>query len=171
LSPRLALRFILLSIVLAGLLMAIAIVLNVRLRALQQAVPASSLPPTPSLVQQLASMAIKLDANGLGSQVISGTQISIKLSPYPVRAGQVTEMSIVAMSPFGQLATITPTLFLSPNSPKVGAAKAFTMTHEASGAYLVQGNLFPIPGEWQGRIGFYLNARETSSVILFVSAQ
>lgn len=164
-SPRLALRFILLSIILAVLLMGVAVVLNGRLQRLQQvAVP-------PLLEQQLASMAMKLDANGLGSQVISGTQISVRLSPYPVRAGQVSGLSVVATSAFGQVTTITPTLYVASNSSNADDAKEMTMTRENSGGYQVQSELFDKPGVWQARIGFYLNATETSSIILIVDAQ
>ncbi len=164
-SPRLALRFILLSFILAVLLMGVAVILNGRLQQLQQAAA------TPSLEQQLASMAMKLDADGLGSQVISGTQISVRLSPYPVQAGQVSQLSIVATSNFGQLAIITPTLYVAANSAETAEAKTFTMTRESSGGYLVQSVLFDKLGAWQARIGFYLSPTETSSIILLIEAQ
>ena len=164
-SSRLALRFILLSLILAVLLMGIAVVLNGRLQKLQQGAA------TPSLEMQLASMAMKLDANGLGSQVISGTQISVKLAPYPVQAGQVSALSVVAISPLGQLVMITPTLYVASNSPDIVDAKEFTLTHKNSGGYLAQVMLFDKPGAWQARIGFYLNATETSNVILLIEAQ
>jgi hypothetical protein len=166
LSPRLAFRFILLSLILAAILMGIAVVLNGRLRVLQQAAEAP-----PPIEAQLASMAMKLDANGIGSQVISGTQISVRLAPYPAQAGQASQLSVVATSLSGQLAVITPTLYLSGDTTNLSEETTIAMARDSGGAYIANAMLFPKPGAWQARIAFYLNATETSHVILRVKAQ
>ena len=164
-SPRLALRFILLSLILAGLLMGAAVILNGRLRLSQ---PAASIP---SLEQQLASMAMKLDADGIGSQVISGTHISVRLAPYPPMAGQPSTLSIVGSLPNGQLALITPTLYITSDAADAPIPQQLTPSRQPGGDYLAQAILFAKPGLWRTRIGFYLNPTDLSSVVLLVQAR
>ena len=114
---------------------------------------------------------MKLDANGLGSQVISGTQISVRLSPYPPVAGQVSQVSIVGSFPSGQLALITPTLYITSDEADAPNMQQVNLQRTTIGSYEGQEILFPTKGSWRARIGFYLNSVDTSNIILLVAAK
>jgi|GEM_PF-2175470 len=167
-TPRLALRFILISAIAFVVLLAIAVVLNGQLQ--RQSLMAATADPTQANVS-LDNMLMQLDAGGRGVQVISGTQINVALQPYPVRAGEVITLLVVGIKPGGQIVPITPTLFVSPaDGGNAGDVLQVDLSAYTNGAYRASQPFIPKAGVWRLRVHFFLNEMDSSDVIFDVEA-
>jgi hypothetical protein len=167
-SPRLALRFVVFSLIIFAILIGIASVLS---RRLQQMETQNAPPATPSFEQQLAAMTMQLDGNGIGSQVISGTQITVKVAPYPPKAGQETMLVIAGTTNTGHISVITPTLFIAPDVAGNAPTQRVTAHATGGGSYTATGLFFPQAGVWLVRVVFFINATESSSSTLLLKAE
>ncbi len=165
-TPRAALRFILITATAFVILLAVAAVLNSRLQRQQ---PTAQVDPTGDVL--LDNMLLKLDASGRGAQVISGTQVNVSLSPYPVRAGEVITILVVGIKPGEQVVPITPTLFVSPaQGGNANDVLQVDLSAYTNGAYRASQPFVPQNGVWRLRVHFYLNETDTSDVIVDVAA-
>lgn len=93
------------------------------------------------------SIALPLDAQGLGAQVIEGAIYTIRVQPYPPLARLPVTVSLVVISADGRLPVFSPSVAVSaPDStPGVGAP----MRRLASGGYEYSGALFPAAGAYR----------------------
>ncbi len=160
-TPRRALGFILVAGVGFILLLGLAFALQ-----LMQ-------PPAQMILTQIPvdTSAMPLDQNGIGSQTISGTQIVVRLSPYPARPHVSSTLRLVVTAPTTTtLQTVTPTLFLASQAIDDSSRVAnLPMQREPDGSYLAQGNFFPTPGGWRLRIELMLDDDDPYSVIVLVN--
>lgn len=117
--------------------------------------------------------AMPLDENGIGSQTISGTQIAIRLAPYPARANVTSTLRLIVAEPHtNTLKIVTPTLFLAPQAIDDSSSVAnIPMQREPDGSYSVQGNFFPKPGGWRLRVELSLDDDDPYSLIVLVNAE
>ncbi len=164
-TPRRALVFMAVAGVMAVLLIGITFVL----REMQ---PAAEMTLTQIPVN---TSAMPLDENGIGSQTISGTQIAVRLSPYPASSDPTASSTlrmIVTQPNTITLKVVTPTLFLASQSVDTRFSVTQTaMRHEPDGSYSAQGHFFPQPGGWRLRIELMLDEDDPYSVIVLVNAQ
>ncbi len=164
-TPRRAILFTVIAGVAFLLLVGIAFVL----RRLQ--------PAAPMTLTQLPvdTSAMPLDENGIGSQTISGTQIAIRLAPYPATSNpniSGTLRMVVTQPNTITLKTVTPTLFLAPQAVDDSfSVSTIPMQREPDGSYSLQGNFFPKPGGWRMRIELMLEEDDPYSLIVLVNAQ
>lgn len=151
---RIGLRFVIVAAVLAMLLIGIVAVLTALTPPHQQLVRQPDLAKLAEV--QAASAPILLNANGVGTQVISGTALTLKLEPFPVLPNQPATITLVALSIQSRtLAVISPTLGVAAE----GSTDLFShpMARRADGAYVATGVLFPRVGLWRARIVFSLD--------------
>ena len=167
-TPRLAFRFIAISMFAFVALMVVATLLNGQL---QRQRIASATQDSSQVAISPDNMLMRLDANGTGAQVISGTHVSIALSPYPVRASQVITMLVVGTATNGQIVPITPTLYVSPaEGGNAGDVLQVNLSAYANGAYRARQPFIPFAGMWRLRVHFWLNEADSSDVIFDVEA-
>ena len=170
-NARLAARFVVIALFLFIALMVASLVLNnARQRQVaQQLAPATSDPL--QIAVSLDTMLMKLDANGNGSQVISGTHVSVAISPYPVQASLPITLLVVGTNVNGQITPITPTLFVSPaEGGNEGDVLQVDLRHDEAGAYIASQPFVPAAGIWRLRVHFYLNEADTSDIIFNLEA-
>lgn len=159
---RIALKWIVVALVAASLLLVAAIALA-RLR------PA---PPTTFTLTQapVDSIALPLDASGTGMQVLEDVSLSLKLAPYPPRAGVESSLTVVAIDRDTQaVRLITPTLEVAPFDAVSG--ESFEMRADASGAHTAVGRFFPAAGEWRMRVLVDFGEAEPHSVLIVANAE
>jgi hypothetical protein len=152
---RIALRIILLALVAASLLVIATIVL-VRLA-----------PPPAVLTQQvpLDTLAVPLDANGNGMQVLDNAVLSVRIAPYPSAVGQPVTVTLVALDrASGATMSVTPTLSVAEIGQVDGVDRL--MAREPSGAYAVSDVLFPRAGAWRSRVRVDFGTGEPYSMLL-----
>ena len=167
-TPRLAFRFIAISLCVFVMLMVVAVILNGQLQRQQNALATDD--PLLAAISP-DNMLMKLDANGTGAQVISGTHVSVALSPYPVRAGQTITVLVVGTASNGQIVPITPTLYVSPaQGGNVGDVLQVDLIAYANEAYRASQPFVPMAGVWRLRVHFLLNETDSSDVIFDVEA-
>lgn len=162
--PRLALRFILLAVALATLIVLAGIVLG-RWRA--------SLPddtPQMRIDVPLTGIAMPLDANGVGVQVVRDVQLSYRLQPYPAQAGQTATLTVVALDiNTARVRLITPTLEIAPMENADGAR--FSIERGPGDAYGAEGNFFPTSGAYRLRVTAALYADDLYATVMIVQAE
>jgi hypothetical protein len=139
-TPRRAFIFIALSATIASLFL-IANVLISR---------CSEQPERQSVRVALSGLAMPLNANGSGAQNFDGNILSYHIDPYPVRAGEVTTLTLVALSSQTQQPiTTTPTFMVTANDMIDGAR--FEMKRERE-TYVARDVFFPDRGVWRVRV-------------------
>lgn len=160
---RNAFRWIVVALVAASMLIVAAIVLN-RLAANQT-------PATIATLQVPASnMALPLDANGAGTQIIPEAILSVKLSPFPARANVASTLTLVALDPqTNAIKVVTPTLEIAPMTDVNGAT--FAMQSDAAGSHTAGGIFFPQAGEYRLRLRIGLGTAEPYSMLIAVEAK
>lgn len=99
------------------------------------------------------SSVMPLDENGIGSQVISGTQVTLRLSPMPAQANISQTVRLIVTDPSAKAQIVTPTLYitsqdLTANTPTL----SLPMQRDRDGSYIAQAPLFPASGAWRLRI-------------------
>jgi hypothetical protein len=117
----------------------------------------------------VAAEEMPLDANGTGTQIISGTILSLKLQPYPPRASVPVTLTLIAISPNGRNSTtVTPTLMIqSDNQPGI---KEYALALQPDRTYTYHGVLFPDPGAWHLRLDVYVGDEIPANMLLTVKA-
>lgn len=120
------------------------------------------------------SSVMPLDENGIGSQVISGTQVTMRLSPMPAQANTSNTLRLIVTNPSAQAQIVTPTLYvtaqdLTANTPTL----TLPMQRDNDGSYIAQAPLFPAPGAWRLRIELTLPppVDDLYSVVTVVNAK
>jgi hypothetical protein len=162
-SPRFALRW-----TLVGLVCALVIVLLGAL--LFRLSPPPPTPPQVSIDDLMAAALMPLDERGMGTQVISGTTLSFKLSPYPARATITSTVTLVAIASHGQTpALVTPTLYVAQASQP--STREFPMLLQDDGSYVAAGVLFPQPGPWRVRVDVYVGDATPANMLIAVEAR
>jgi hypothetical protein len=159
---RIALKWIVVALVAASLLLVAAIALA-RLRP--------ALPTTITLTQvPVDNIAVPLDAAGAGMQVLEDVSLSLKLAPYPPRAGVESSLTIVAIDRATQaIRPITPTLEVAALDAVSG--ESFEMQADVSGAHSATDQFFPAAGEWRMRVLVDFGAAEPHSVLILANAR
>lgn len=150
--PKIALRTVILAAVLLSFIQ-----LAFFIGALTTPAPTPTQSELVKLAEvQAASAPIRLDAHGIGTQVISGTAITIKLEPFPVTANQAVTITLVPLTVQSlQVTDIRPALGVAPLGST--GVVAYPMTRRPDGAYSTSGTLFPSPGLWRARIIFTID--------------
>ncbi|MFC1464629.1 MAG: hypothetical protein ACFLMY_07260 [Candidatus Brachytrichaceae bacterium NZ_4S206] len=159
---RIALRWMIVALITASLLLVAAIALA-RWQVQRDAARAVE------LQVPLDGIAVPLDANGLGSQTIEPAELSIKLDPYPPRASAPVTLTLVAVDRrTGDVMTVTPTLSVA--EPTQVEGNDYPMVKQSNGAYVVSGALFPKPGSWRLRLHIDFGAVEPYRMLALVEA-
>jgi hypothetical protein len=162
-SARFALRW-----TVVGLLCATALVM---LAALTSTLRAPAPTPRPVSFEALvAGMEMPLDASGSGTQIISNTTLSLRLQPYPARAGVISTLTLVALDQAGKPAGyVTPDLMVADVGKSDG--QEFTMPRQPDGSYTATGILFPQPGSWRVRVDAYVGDDTPANIIMTIQAK
>jgi hypothetical protein len=162
-SARFALRWTIIGLLCALLLVAAAFLL----RLSRTSAPA----PRPITLADLAASAeMPLDARGQGSQIISGTTVLLSLQPYPARAGVPNSLTLVATSSDGRPVTnINPTLYVSSVGKSGGSEYAVPTQPDQS--YVISGTFFPNPGTYRVRVDVYVGDDTPANILLTVVAR
>ena len=103
-TARRAIVFISIAAILAGVFSLSAAVLTRWM---------ANVPPAAPLDVPLASLSLPLDAQGLGTQVIEGTSLTIRVQPYPPIARAPVTVTLVAIGPNGGLLQFVPAVSVS----------------------------------------------------------
>ncbi len=160
---RIALRWVIVALILASLLLAVGIALA-RLQAQRD---------TARVVElqiPLDSIAVPLNADGVGAQIIEPATLSIRLNPYPPRAAAPATVTLVALDrKTGRAMTITPTLSIA--EPTQVEGRDYPMAPQGNGAYVVSGVFFPKPGVWRLRAHIDFGAAEPYRMLALVEAK
>lgn len=160
---RIALRWVIVALIAASLLLVAAIVLS-RLQAQRDAAR------TVELQVPLDSIAVPLSADGLGTQVIEPAELSIKLDPYPPQASAPATLTLVALDrKTRNLMVVTPTLSVA--EPAQVDSVVYPMVRQSNGAYIASGAFFPKPGPWRLRVSIDFGAAEPYRMLALVEAQ
>lgn len=160
---RIALRWVFIALVAASLLLVAAIGLT-RWQAQRDVARAVA------LQVPVDSIAVPLDANGLGAQTIEPAELRIRLDPYPPRAGASATLTLVALDRWtGEVMTITPTLSVA--EPTAVEGRDYPMARQPSGAYAVSDALFPHPGAWRLRVHIDFGTAEPYRMLALVEAE
>ncbi len=162
-SARFALRW-----TVVGLLCMAALVM---LAALASTLRAPAPTPRPVSFEALvAGMELPLDAGGSGTQIISNTTLSLRLQPYPARAGVTSTLTLVALDQAGKPAGyVNPSLRVADVGKSDG--QEFTMPRQPDGSYVATGVLFPQPGSWRVRVDAYVGDDTPANIIMTVQAK
>jgi hypothetical protein len=106
----------------------------------------------------------------VGYQGIAGLQLTYRLSPYPPRAGQPAELTLIAFDPAaGAARAVTPTLEIAPEARVDGAT--FPFEPQPGGAYVAGGVFFPEPGVWRMRVPLRLFADENYTTVMLLRVE
>lgn len=162
---RNALRWIVVALVAASMLIVAAIVLNRLALNVQSAQPATLDVQVPA-----SNMLLPLDASGAGMQIIPEAILSVKLSPYPSQVNAPGTLTLVALDPqTNAIKTITPTLEIAPLIEVEGAT--YEMKRDAAGSYTAGGIFFPQSGEYRLRVRIDLGTDEPYSMLIAVEVK
>jgi hypothetical protein len=137
-TARRAIIFVCVAAILAGVFTLAAAVLTRWM--------ANAAQPAP-LDVPLASLALPLDGQGLGTQVIEGNSLTFRVQPYPPIAGAPVTITLVAIRPNGALAQFAPAVSVSTLAQVAGPGAP--MRRLSSGGYEHAGILFPAAGKWR----------------------
>jgi hypothetical protein len=160
---RIALRWVIVALIAASLLLIAAIALS-RLQMQRDAARAVE------LQVPLDSIAVPLSADGIGAQVIEPAELRVKLAPYPPQAGAPATLTLVALDrKTGSLMMVTPTLSVAALTQVEGLE--YPMTRQSNGAYTISGILFPKPGPWRVRVSIDFGAEEPYRMLALVQAK
>ncbi|MCL4506404.1 MAG: hypothetical protein M1434_09095 [Chloroflexi bacterium] len=164
-GPRFALRWTLIGLVSALVLVAAAVALR-----LARPVPAPPPARVYSVDDLLSATEMRFDVDGVGTQIISGTILTLKLAPYPPRSAVTSTVTLVALTSDGKPAeTANPTLTIAPSGQ--AASQTFPLAHQTGGIYEATGILFPTAGSWHMRVDVYLGDDIPSSMLMTVNAR
>lgn len=162
---RNAFRWMVVALVAASLLLVAALLLN-RLALNAQ----SAQPATTTLQVPASNMALPLDANGAGTQIIPEAILSVRLSPFPARGNVTSTLTLVALDPkTNAIKVITPTLEIASLAQVDGAI--FTMQSDAAGSYTAGGIFFSQSAEYRLRIRIDLGTDQPYSMLIAVEAR
>ncbi len=160
---RIALRWVIVALIAASLLLVAGIALA-RLQMQRDVARAVE------LQVPLDSIAVPLGADGVGTQIIEPAVLSIKLEPYLPRAGAPATVTLVVLDrKAGRLMTITPTLSVA--EPTQVEGRDYPMVPQRNGAYVVSGAFFPRPGVWRLRVHIDFGAAEPYRMLALVEAK
>lgn len=159
-NARRATAFVSVALILAGLSVGVTAVLA-RLMA--------SAPPPPPPAALASSLALPLDHQGLGAQVLEGTSFTVRVAPWPAPAGRPVTVSLVVISPDGQLPVFPAALFVARAGIAPGAG--LEMRRLPAGGYEYAGVLFPTSGDWQLTLDAPLEPGRDWSIPVNVTAQ
>jgi hypothetical protein len=163
-TPRYALRFVAAAAVLASLFVIALRVLDRWQSDAQAEVPQARIDVP------LTGVALQLDANGVGAQVVRGAQLTYRLQPYPPRADVESTLSFVAVDRnTGRTLPLTPTLEVAPLDAVEG--RMFTVEAFPENAYLSRGIFFAAPGGWRMRVASQLFADEPYTTVIIAIAE
>jgi hypothetical protein len=163
-TPRLAFRFIAAAAVLASM-----IVLALRVLERWQTDAQAEIPQA-RIDVPLTGVALQLDANGVGAQVVRGAQLTYRLQPYPPRAGVESTLSFVAVDRnTGRTRPLTPTLEVAPLESVDG--RMFVIEAFPDNAYLARGMFFATPGAWRMRVASQLFVDEPYTTVIVATAE
>ena len=119
---------------------------------------------------QIASIAVQFNTNGIGTQVIDGTALTFKFAPYPPKANTPSSLTLIPLNTrTNTLTIISPTLLLSPNT--AGTALEQSIVHQADGSYRANDLIFSQAGSWRLRINFSMNGQSGYGVLMLVEAR
>lgn len=159
---RNALRWIVVALIAASLL----IVATIAVSRLAQ----NTSPTTATLQVPASNMAVLLDTNGAGTQIIPAAILSVKLSPFPAQANVNSTLTLVALDPqTNAIKVITPTLEIAPVVEVAG--ETFAMKSDAAGSFNASGIFFPQPSEYRLRMRIDLGTDEPYSMLIAVEAR
>jgi hypothetical protein len=162
---RNAFRWIIVALIAASMLIVAAIVLNRLALNVQSAQPAVVTVQVPA-----SNMALPLDEDGAGMQIIPDAILSVKLSPYPVQVNVPSTLTLVALDPKTKaIKVITPTLEIAPLVEVEGAT--YEMKNDVAGSTTAGGIFFPEPGEYRLRIRIDLGTDEPYTMLIAVDAR
>lgn len=160
---RIALRWVIVALIAASLLLVVAIALT-RWQAQRDAAGMVE------LQIPLDSIAVPLSADGVGTQIIEPAELSIRLDPYPPRASAPATLTLVALDrKTRDLMVITPTLSVAEPAQVDGVA--YPMVRQSSGAYIASGVFFPKPGLWRLRVSIDFGVMEPYRMLALIEAQ
>ncbi len=163
-GSRFALRWTLIALACALVLLTAAV-------ALRLARPAPVATPTRiyNIDDLLAAGEMRFDANGAGTQIISGTILTLKLAPYPPRSAVTSTVTLVALMSDGTPAeTANPTLMVAPSGQV--ASEEYPLKHRIGGVYDAAGVFFPTGGSWHMRVDVYVGDDIPSNMLMTVNA-
>jgi len=159
-----ALRWILVALLAASLFLASAVVLSrwrLQIETAQEQVEVQS---------SVESIAMPLNARGLGSQTIERADLSLRLDPYPPQAGATATLTLVVVDRTARaVMAVTPTLEVAEATQADGTN--FTATRQDNGAYVLTGQLFPRPGAWRLRLTIDFGADAPYRMLALVEAR
>ena len=164
-GPRFAFRWTIIGLVSAMVLVAAAV-------ALRLARPAP--PPVPtrtvSVEDLLSGIEMRFDANGVGTQIINGTILTLKLEPYPPRSAVTNTVTLVALTSGGEPAeAVNPKLIVAPSGQT--ELRTFPLTYHSNGAYDAAGEFFPTAGSWHMRVDVYVGDDIPASMLTTINAR
>lgn len=119
---------------------------------------------------QLSAISVQFDHNGIGTQVIDNTALTFKLNPYPPKINTPNSLTLIPLNTRSNtLATLSPTLLISPND--AGTAREHPIQRQADGSYRANDIMFNQAGPWRLRINFSLNGQSGYGVLMLVEAR
>lgn len=157
-----------LRVALIGLIaFAIFILLNLNWRPIEQARPQSV---TINQITDPQNFALKLDSNGIGTQVTNeGVAVTIKVSPYPIHKNVPFDISLVPLDARRQtLVDVEPTLLISVNESVSGAGPT-RFEKLSDGSYIARQQRLTQNGDWRIRIYPNLPGATDFSILVFAS--
>lgn len=157
---RIALRSIIIAIVAASVFL-VATILLVRWRS--QLI-------TQTVQVPIDTIALPLDANGHGLQIVANTELSVTLSSYPPRANTVSTLMLTADEWKTHAAReVTPTLEIAALN-KVDAV-TFMMMRITPGHYAASDIFFPARGPWRMRVRMTLDDGTPYTMLIVAEAK
>jgi hypothetical protein len=116
------------------------------------------------------TIALPLDEYGVGSQVIALARLTVRLAPYPPRAGQPVTLTLVVVDRFsGAVLHVRPHLEVSEWMQADG--QGYMAVRHASGAYFFDGVQLPQPGRWRLRLTIDFGAGQPYRTLILVEAR
>jgi len=116
------------------------------------------------------TIALPLDEHGVGSQVIAPARLTVRLTPYPPRAGQPVTLTLVVVDRFSN-ATLRVRPHLEVSEWTQADGQGYTAVRHASGAYLFGGLQLPRPGRWRLRLTIDFGTDQPYRTLMLVEAQ
>jgi hypothetical protein len=105
---------------------------------------------------QLAAAALRLNSQGVGTQVAAGMALTFKMEPPAPKAGEVMTLHLIPLNVQTQAVTpVSPTLTSGLIGSTSAATHAFVL--QPDGTYIARGDFFPTAGRWRVRTVTTLN--------------
>ncbi len=160
---RIALRWITVALFAASGLMLLTL-------ALTRLAPEVQANQTLLLQVQQSSMAMPLDARGVGAQAVGKYWVSASVAPFPPRAGELITVTVIALEPRERrVMPISPTLEVASLTEVDGVM--YPMQPIAGGGYAARDVVLPQPGDWRLRVMMRFAPQEDYSLLMLLSAQ